>query len=124
MKECDEIMKLFNKLIDSQSYPFPKRGIRIDVTRKHGVYIIYNPNGKIMHVGRTLTAENGLNQRIQNHLTGTSSFRKEYLKPNGIDLRNRCGFKYIEVANARKRAFLEALSIGLLCPDHIGTGIN
>jgi len=37
-------------------------------------------------------------------------------------LRNGYRFKFINVEDGRKRAFLEALTIGLLCPLYIGTG--
>ena len=47
---------------------------------------------------------------------------KKYLKPNNIKLSEGFMFKYIVVENGSERAFLEALSIGLLCPAHIGIG--
>lgn len=37
-------------------------------------------------------------------------------------MRNGCYFKYLEVEDGRKRALLESLAVGELCPAHIGTG--
>ena len=42
--------------------------------RLHGVYIIYSPNGRVTHVGRTVRGKRGLRQRLNNHLHGASSF--------------------------------------------------
>jgi len=122
MRESKEVYKLHKELTNSSTLPFPKKGVKIDASNKQGVYIIYSPENEVLHVGTTKRAENGLNQRLDNHLSGSSSFKKNYLKVKNIDLRTGYQFKYIVVEDARKRAFLEALTIGLLCPAHIGTG--
>lgn len=122
MKECEQVKKLHDDLIKSATFPFPQKKARINASNKHGVYVIYSPENDILHIGTTKRGKNGLNQRLKNHMSGQSSFTKKYCKPKGIDLRNGYRFKYIEVEDGRKRAFLEALTIGLLCPAHIGTG--
>lgn len=121
MNETNKILKLHERLITSKQFIFPKSG-QINVNANQGVYIVYSPSNKVLHVGTTKRAKGGLNQRLYNHLTGSSSFYNKYLKKKNISLRNGYKYKYIEVKDSRKRALLEALSIGLLCPKHIGTG--
>ena len=121
MSEPQKIMKQYEALIESSFAVFPTNGT-VDVSNEQGVYIIYSPKNEVLHVGTTKRGQGGLNQRLYNHLSGTSSFRKQYLNPNGISLRNEYKFKYIIVNDARTRALLEALTAGLLCPVHFGTG--
>jgi excinuclease UvrABC nuclease subunit len=121
MKEQEIIQKMFKRLINSTSVNFPNYG-KVNITNKQGVYIIFSPDEKVLHVGKTNRAKNGLNQRLQNHLYNSSSFSIQYLKHNGKLLRQGYKFKYLEVDESRKRALLEALAIGLLSPAHIGTG--
>jgi hypothetical protein len=87
----------------------------------YGVYVIYDPKGRVAHVGRTVRGKRGLYQRLNNHLHGKSSFVIKALDGKGGVLRR--GYKFrIAVENSRLRAFLEAFAIGQLCPDHIGDG--
>ena len=118
MKECDEIMKLHKELLNSEKHPFTPKGTAVKVSDKHGVYIIYSPNDEVLHVGISIN----LNKRLNEHRNIKSSFSRNYLKPKSIDLSKSYMFKYIEVENSKERAFLEALSIGLLCPKYIGIG--
>lgn len=122
MKECEKIMLLYKELINSTNHPFPPKGNSVNVAEKQGVYIIYSPKEEVLHVGTTKRGKTGLNQRLNNHRNGSSSFSKKYINPNNINLSDGYMFKYIVVEDGRKRAFLEALTIGLLCPKHIGTG--
>ncbi len=121
MSEPEEIMNLHNTLVKSSNLPFPQKG-KVNVSTEQGVYIIYNPKGEILHVGRTLRGREGLNQRLQDHLGNNSSFSQQYIKPKSINLRDGCSFKYLIEEDGRKRALLESLTTGLLCPKHIGTG--
>lgn len=121
MEESKLVMQLHIALINSTLHTFPEFG-KIDICSKHGVYIIYNSNLEILHVGTTKTAKGGLNQRLLEHVRNQSSFAVSYLKNKGINLRNGYRFRYIEVENIRIRILLEALTAGLLCPAHIGTG--
>jgi hypothetical protein len=59
---------------------------------------------------------------LKNHLHARSSFTNIFLKGRGAKLRAGCKFRCIAIANPRKRALLEALTIGRLCPAHIGEG--
>ena len=122
MSECREIMKLHNKLISSEKHPFTPKGTRVKVSEEQGVYIIYSLHNTVLHVGRTNGGREGLNQRLNNHRNDNSSFSDKYLKFYNIKLSEGCMFKYIVVKDSRKRALLEALTIGLICPAHIGTG--
>lgn len=121
MKEAEEIMKLYNELIHSEKFNFPVKGL-INVSDKQGVYIIFSPCGDVLHVGTTKRGKAGLNQRLYDHTGRHSSFRNHYLYPNNLSLRNGFKFSYIEIENGRQRALLEALTAGLLCPAHLGTG--
>lgn len=121
MTEPEEIMKLHKALLASPVTLFPNKG-DVVVSSEQGVYIIYNPKNIVFHVGTTKYGKEGLNQRLSNHLSGASSFSRKYLKPNGISLRDGYKFKCIAETNPRKRALLEALTAGLLCPAHFGTG--
>lgn len=123
-KEIDEptlIKNLHKKLILSDYHIFPKKG-KINITEKHGVYIIYNPKNEVLHVGNTPSGRKGLNQRLYNHISCTGVFYEKYLKPNNIKMRGTHKFKYLEVDDIRQRALLEAYSAGKLCPLHFGTG--
>ena len=122
MKECEIIKSLHQELINTKKHSFPQKGTAVSVSEKQGVYIIYSANNEVLHVGTTKRGKNGLNQRLNNHRNGSSSFSKKYLKPNNMKLSDGFMFNYIEVENGRERAFLEALTLGLLCPAHMGTG--
>lgn len=121
IKESDRIRILHKELVGSKVYRFPSYG-KIEVSKKQGIYIVYN-NVKIpLHVGKTNGGRNGLNQRLLNHVRNQSSFSKLYMQTNNISLRGWGEFQFIEVENSRERSLLEALTAGLLCPAHIGTG--
>src|SRR3981189_1497793 len=44
----------------------PVRG-RLEAPREKGVYVIYSPSGRIVHVGRTPRAKGGIAQRLKDH---------------------------------------------------------
>lgn len=120
--ECLEIKQLFEKLCNQPRRFFPQQRQRLDAPSKQGVYIIRKEEA-VLHVGRTLRGKNGLYQRLTNHLHGSSSFTNEYLKGVGTILRKgKYTYQYLELADSRKRALLEAYAIGTLCPEHIGLG--
>ena len=121
-KEQQKIKSLYKKLLSAPLHGFPLPGKPLDSTAEHGVYIIYNAGGSVVHVGRTLRARNGLNQRLQNHLQGNSSFSNMYLNGDGSKLRKGYKYKYLIIKNPRHRAMAEALAAGQLCPKHIGLG--
>tara|TARA_R110002051_G_scaffold13808_6_gene45651 strand:- start:14975 stop:15358 length:384 start_codon:yes stop_codon:yes gene_type:complete len=123
MRECEKIEELFNQLVNSESIPFTNKGERVQVSKKHGVYFI-NYDNKVLHVGNTVSGKGGLDQRLNDHRSGTSSFRNNYLKPNNFKLDSSFYFKFIEVENSRERMLLQALTIGKLCPAYIGTGVK
>jgi hypothetical protein len=112
---------LFEMLTSSDFHIFPLRG-KMNVSDKHGVYIIFSPKNEVLHVGNTPSGRKGLNQRLYNHISCTGVFYEKYLKPNRIKMRGTYKFKYLEVADIRQRALLEAYSAGKLCPIHFGTG--
>jgi predicted GIY-YIG superfamily endonuclease len=117
------VLEFYNKLCKSELYEFPEKG-KVNLTNKHGVYIIYSSNNEILHVGMTPYGKDGLNQRLYNHISKSGVFYREYLKPRNMSLRGTCKFRYIEIEDARIRALLEALTAGKLCPAHFGTGLK
>lgn len=123
-QEAKKIEKLFKELCRQKEYNFPREGYTeiLGTPSSPGVYITYSPRGTVLHVGRTPRAKNGLRQRINDHLLGNSSFVGKYLKGQKNLLRMGYRFKYLIVKNPRERALLEELSIGKLCPVHLGLG--
>jgi len=121
-QELSAIKSLYDNLINQDIIKFPEPRKPLDAVIQQGVYIIRSPKGKVLHVGRTLRAKNGLWQRLYNHLNGLSSFVYQYLNQNGARLREGYTFQYLVVSNSRKRALLEAYAIANLCPEHIGLG--
>lgn len=121
MKEESVILRLMTVLGNCDLMPFPSKG-RVHCTDQKGVYIIYDFQKCVLHVGNTPRGQSGLNGRLNNHLDGKSSFARGYLKPNNINLREEYFFRYLEIEDARQRALVEALAIGTFCPKHLGTG--
>ena len=112
----------FKKLTRAERHRFPLRGERLEAPNLRGVYVIYSPKGKVMHVGGTPRGKNGIRQRLQNHLDGLSSFVGKSLGGKGSKLRNGYEFSSLKVENSRLRALLEHYAAGMLCPKHIGLG--
>ena len=75
------------------------------------------PRERSLHVGTGCD----IAQRLRDHLFDRSAFTTKYLGKGSI-LRTGHSFRYLVVSDARKRALLEALAIGKLCPKHIGHG--
>lgn len=121
MLETIKIKNLFDALTKADKCSFPISG-RLDITCEKGVYIIYDSQSNVAHVGNTPRGKKGLCQRLNNHIAGSSSFARDYLIPNNLSIREGFTYKVLEVPSARERALLEALTCGLLCPKHIGTG--
>lgn len=119
-----QIVKIdFRALKRQKRHRFPKRGQLTGISTKQGVYVIYAPRTKrVVHVGRTYRGKEGLQQRLRNHLQGSSSFTAEYLKKHGTKLRRGYTFRFLPlpVKAWRRRALLEAYATGVLCPAHIG----
>jgi hypothetical protein len=120
----------FAELIHSPLHSFPASRRRLNETDKRGVYVIYSPRGKILHVGGTPRGQRGIFQRLSNHLHGQSSFtsKSQFLKKHGgrklkdrySYVREHCTYRCLAIENERLRVLLEAYAIGHLCPDHVG----
>jgi hypothetical protein len=121
-REQRTVRKRFDTLINATPHSFPKKGERLDAPKKPGVYVIYDPKGKVVHVGTTPRAKNGIHQRLGNHLNGPSSFKRDYLGGDGSKLRTGYSYRCLPVNDPRRRALLEAYAIGCLCPKHLGVG--
>lgn len=120
--EPKTIKAKLNHLLRSPLLRFPVVGERLTIPHLQGVYVIYDPKGRVAHVGRTVRGKRGLHQRINNHLHGRSSFVIKALNGKGAQLRQGFKFRFIAIENGRLRALLEAFAIGQLCPDHLGDG--
>jgi len=116
------VRALFAELKRSPLWRFPELRGELDAPSGLGVYVIYDPRGKVAHVGRTPRAAGGIAQRLRDHMAGDSSFTKRRLKGDGSKLRGKYKYRCLEVRAKRRRAWLEAYAIGMLCPTHIGTG--
>lgn len=101
---------------------FPPSREPLDCPSCQGVYLIFDPQGRVAHVGRTTRAKAGLSQRLKAHLAGRSSFVIKYLRNDRSKLRRGYSYAFIEVSPPRIRALVEAYLTGVLCPQHIGTG--
>lgn len=126
MLEQSEERALVNALFESlDAQPrvlFPQKGKRISAPLAHGVYVICAPDGTVVHVGRTVTGQKGLSQRLGNHVNGKSSFARGYLKGKTEELRSSFTFQYIEVFDDRERALLEHFATAWHCPARLGLG--
>jgi hypothetical protein len=120
--ELKELKHLFRDLIAVKKVPFPPARRSLAATSERGVYIIRDPSGAVVHVGRTPRAKDGIRQRLKGHLAGRSSFVKQHLARKPATLRGGFTFQALPVADRRLRALLEAYATGLLCPRHIGLG--
>ena len=116
------IRRLLDELLRSEAYAFPPERGRLEAPTDHGVYLIYDPQGRVAHVGRTPRARKGLRQRLKDHLHASSSFTNKYLKGDGSKLRRGFKYKYLVIPDPRTRALVEALAVGTLCPLHLGLG--
>jgi hypothetical protein len=120
--DAKEIVNLLRELLANDQLPFPENGKLKDAPRTQGVYII-RENGTVLHVGRTYDGKEGLSQRLNNHLSGSSSFAKNYLKVKKKNIRGKdFTYQVLVEKDDKKRAYLENLATGILHPKHIGTG--
>lgn len=128
--EFQRVKAKFADLTGSPMRSFPAPHGRLEATDQRGVYVIYSPCGKVLHVGGTPRGQRGIRQRLSNHLHGQSSFTGESkylwrhggstLKARYTYVRERCSYRYLAIDSERLRVLLEAYAIGRLCPDHIG----
>jgi len=123
MPEAETVRDRYEELCDQPRCPFPEMNQPLDVSRQQGVYIIIRrSDGRVMHVGKTDRRQDGLHGRMRSHLSGNSSFVREYLQGNKKAFRDNYSFQYIAVEDPRLRALLECYAIGHLCPAHLGCG--
>jgi hypothetical protein len=124
MQHCgrERIEALFRQLTDQERNRFPQLRGRLDAPDEQGVYVISDPEGDILHVGRTHRGQRGLRQRLDNHLRAQSSFVLKHLRGRGERLREGYTYQYLEVSDPRERALLEHFATAWLCPKHLGTG--
>ena len=120
--ELQNLERLFEDLLAAPRHAFPAPHGHLDAPATKGVYVIYDSQGNPAHVGMTPSGAGGLKQRLTNHLTGKSSFKRIHLDGKAETLRQGYQFQCLPVSDYRTRALLEAYAIGHLCPAHIGRG--
>jgi hypothetical protein len=121
-REQRTLKRLFRQLTKAKRKSFPHPRESLDAPDRQGVYIIYDPRGRVVHVGCTPRARDGIWQRLRDHMANKSSFTTKHLDDEGSRLRRGYSFQCLVVNDARYRVLLEALTIGRLCPAHIGRG--
>src|SRR5450759_694914 len=120
--ELAQIRQFVSRLRRARRHPFPPVGRGLSCPPQHGVYLIFDPAGRIAHVGRMTRTRAGLLDRLRAHLQGRSSFVVIHLKGKREVLRRGYSYSWVEVTDPRLRALVEAYATGLFCPSHIGTG--
>ena len=120
--EPEIVAALYGELMDVPLWTFPKLREQLYAPARGGVYVVYNPRGRVVHVGRTTSERRGIAQRLRDHMANASSFTTKYLKGEGGRLRGRYMYRALPVRNRRHRALLEAYATGHLCPAHVGLG--
>lgn len=119
-REPEIVTALFFELMQAPLQVFPVFRQSLTAPKLRGVYVIYSPRGKVVHVGRTPRAKDGIAQRLRSHMAGRSSFVERYFAGDGSKLRGKYKFRCLVVKNPRRRALLEAYATGRLCPAHLG----
>jgi len=122
MKEPKRVEARLKQLNSRKEHAFPDFREPLDAPSEPGVYIIRNPAGRVVHVGRTVRGRKGLFQRLNNHLDGKSSFMRAYLPGNRIKLREGFTYQYLVVPDDRERVLLEYAATVWHCPEHLGVG--
>lgn len=121
--EPEQVHALLQALLAAIAVPFPPvKNDPLPVPTVHGVYVIEDADGTPLHVGRTKTGQGGLQQRLYDHMYGTSSFACEYVRPSGKVVCGSYRFKFLAVPDPRLRGLLESYAIGHLCPAYFGVG--
>jgi len=77
-REREQVAKLYSALVASPLVKFPAKSLVAPM--QQGVYVIYGPNGRVLHVGSTPSGLQGIWQRLRNHLYKASSFTLVHLK--------------------------------------------
>ena len=118
MGDVRRIKALYGKLHNIKREVFPKeRRQPLNAPEEAGVYVIYDPKGKVDHVGESTS----IARRLRDHMGARSSYVIKSLNNDGSQLRSkRYKFRCLPVSTPRQRMLLQALAIGLLCPRHIG----
>ena len=63
-REQRTVRKRFETLVDAPLHHFPNARERLRAPKKPSVYVIYDPKGRVVHVGTTPRAKNGIHQRL------------------------------------------------------------
>ncbi len=121
-REQQDVRRRFARLMRAKRYRFPSHRERLFAPPHHGVYVVFGPGNRILHVGRTVRGKRGLLQRLTDHLRGNSSFTASSFQRDGSKLRGKCSYAFLTIKDARSRVLLESYAVGFLCPKHLGLG--
>jgi hypothetical protein len=122
MNKRRKVKELLSQLNKQPKCPFPPSRQKLSVPTAHGVYVIRNKQHRAMHVGRTLYGQDGLLQRLKNHLAGKSSFVRACFHGKGASLRRGFTYQFLKVADAEQRLLLEYAATVWHCPKHLAVG--
>lgn len=119
MDERAEVKRLFEELTKAPTINFPKARGRLEAPKLAGVYVIYNPVGAPLYVGKTKQ----LRRRLARHMRGRTRLLKRYMSDSPADLlRTDHTFVHVLIPCDRLRTLVEFYAAGCLCPKHFGTG--
>lgn len=119
-----KLESLYKELISSPVYRFPAEGQKLNASKMRGVYIIRNKKKRVLHAGATPRARKGIYQRLNDHLSGNSSFTNKYLKGDGSRLRRNYYYQFLEIPDSKMRMLLEAYAAICLKPEHWDVGLD
>ena len=81
--EQKKIAALFAELMDEPRQRFPEAGGSIDAPNLKGVYVIYSPARRVLHVGSTPQPAGGIRQRAAGSHPGSIVLRAEVVFASG-----------------------------------------
>lgn len=118
MTEPDLVRDMLERLFIAPLRPLGEPG-----PEQHGVYAIFEASGACVKVGRTTRGEGRLSKRLRKHARGRSDFGRALY---GGDKARLAAHKvrWLVVDDDRQRCLLECLATGVLCPLHLGLGLE
>lgn len=118
MNEPELVRDLLERLLTA-----PLRPLGEPAPEQHGVYAIFDARGACIKVGRTTRGMGQLFKRLRKHARGRSDFGRALY--NGDKARLAAHkVRWLVVDDDRQRCLLECLATGVLCPLHLGLGLE
>ncbi|HVS89839.1 MAG TPA: hypothetical protein VHF01_16665 [Candidatus Acidoferrum sp.] len=126
-----QLEAIVRQLLSSAALAFDER-LHGLLPEQHGIYVIYEKNGKpgeVLRAGKTKTAADGLRQRVyRNHFMGNQAGNlRSQLVQQGVCksmeetkpwIRANCVVQYIVIENDETRRWAEYMMLALLRPKY------